>query len=90
MLDSLRGGRRVCGGFGLLGIGIGVVYRTVVAEFAVVISHVFRALILRKTCSCLFCFWPSKPSIPRPIADSKTVSGITVELSQSGHSAGSG
>lgn len=75
MADSLRGGTRV----GVLGPG--AVYRTVVAEFAVIVSRVFPALILWKACCRFPCSWPSNPSIPRPIADSGAVPGMIVELS---------
>ena len=74
MVDPLRGGSRVDGGIGLPGLEMGAVYRTAVAEFAVVVPHVFRALILWKACCCFTCFWPSKASIPRPTADSAAVS----------------
>ncbi len=90
MVDSLRGGRRVGGGIGVPDLEMGAVYRTVVAGFAVVVSHVLRALILWKACCCFSCFWPSKSSIPRPIADSGAVSGIIAELSHSGRTGGSG
>ena len=90
MVDSFRGDRRVGGGFKLQGLGTGVVYRTVVAEFGVIVSQLFRALILWQACCRFSCFWPSQPSIPRPIADSGVVPGIIVELSQSGQTAGSG
>ena len=46
VVDSLRGGKSVGGGFGLQGLWTGVVYRTVIADFGVIVSQVFRALIL--------------------------------------------
>lgn len=90
MVVSLGGGRRVGGGIGLPGLEMGAVCRTVVAGFVVVVPHVLRALILWKACCCFSCFWPSKSSIPRLIADSGAVSGIIAELSHSGPIGGSG
>ena len=90
MVDSLKGGRRVGGGIGLLGLEKGPLYRTVVAGFVVVVSRVLRALILWKACCCFSCFWPLKLAIPRPIADSGSVSRIIAALSHPGPTGGSG